>query len=462
MQNAQPIIQDNQLKIIMDIPDSLLLTVVELSELKSVFKKRLGRQPDVVVLPVLGFWGASFESEYIDKYIPQVPQIPQVSQLSNDQNNQNPIINHDLTTLIDLTHNELPNAKIYLSLNMAFEFLQSEFTCTYDQYGQSSSQACIVNPSVNSLLKKFINEVVTKFKPDGIVLDLVDINPQSGDHKSKLVKINCFCSHCEQQLHPFGISKQDFIPSPNSLNLVLQPTQTGVTFISIDSDWDADELIVASKSKNIYDENIVKDNAKTWANKILSYARARSQLTANAIANILQDVPESVQKAIILDGSRFGWTSGTSPVAIKGIVNQVWTQVETFTAKPPDGVELYHYMFNRTRYTLDAFFNILSDRNLISRASVNNTIYLKIREQAMNRALKVIQANQLSRAGLNVADANPLISGIVGVPLDPVENKLLKCLLETYAPEVKVSDGRKLELLQGWLATNPENSNSEE
>jgi hypothetical protein len=445
--------QNNQLKIIMDIPDSLLLTVVELSELKGIFKKRLGREPDVVVLPVLGFWGASFESEYIDEYIPQVAQ---------PSNNQNSIIKHDLTTLIDLTRNELPNAKIYLSLNMAFEFLQSEYTCTYDQYGQSSSQACIVNPSVNSLLNKFINEVVTKFKPDGIVLDLVDINPQSGDHKSKVVKINCFCSHCKEKLSPFGISKQDFIESPNALNLVLQPTQTGVTFTSIDPKWKTDELIVASKSKNIYDKNIVEDNETIWANKILSYARARSQVTANAIANLLKDVPSTVQKAIILDGSRFEWTSGTSPVAIKGIVNQVWTQVETFTEKPPEGIELYHYMFNRARYTLDAFFNLLSDRNLLARANVNQAMYLQIRQQAQSRALKVIQANQLSLAGLNVAAENPLISGIVGVPLDPAGNELLKKLMETYAPEVKVSDGLKLEFLRDLLATNPENINLEE
>jgi hypothetical protein len=427
--------------------------VVELSELKGIFKKRLGREPDVVVLPVLGFWGASFESEYIDEYIPQVAQ---------PSNNQNSIIKHDLTTLIDLTRNELPNAKIYLSLNMAFEFLQSEYTCTYDQYGQSSSQACIVNPSVNSLLNKFINEVVTKFKPDGIVLDLVDINPQSGDHKSKVVKINCFCSHCKEKLSPFGISKQDFIESPNALNLVLQPTQTGVTFTSIDPKWKTDELIVASKSKNIYDKNIVEDNETIWANKILSYARARSQVTANAIANLLKDVPSTVQKAIILDGSRFEWTSGTSPVAIKGIVNQVWTQVETFTEKPPEGIELYHYMFNRARYTLDAFFNLLSDRNLLARANVNQAMYLQIRQQAQSRALKVIQANQLSLAGLNVAAENPLISGIVGVPLDPAGNELLKKLMETYAPEVKVSDGLKLEFLRDLLATNPENINLEE
>lgn len=445
--------QNNELKIIMDIPDSLLLTVVELSELKGIFKKRLGREPDVVVLPVLGFWGASFESEYIDEYIPQVAQ---------PSNNQNSIIKHDLTTLIDLTRNQLPNAKIYLSLNMAFEFLQSEYTCTYDQYGQSSSQACIVNPSVNSLLNKFINEVVTKFKPDGIVLDLVDINPQSGDHKSKGVKINCFCSHCKEKLSPFGISKQDFIESPNALNLVLQPTQTGVTFTSIDPKWKTDELIVASKSKNIYDKNIVEDNETIWANKILSYARARSQVTANAIANLLKDVPSTVQKAIILDGSRFEWTSGTSPVAIKGIVNQVWTQVETFTEKPPEGIELYHYMFNRARYTLDAFFNLLSDRNLLARANVNQAMYLQIRHQAQSRALKVIQANQLSLAGLNVAAENPLISGIVGVPLDPAGNELLRKLMETYAPEVKVSDGLKLEFLRDLLATNPENINLEE
>ncbi|MEZ2237221.1 hypothetical protein [Microcoleus sp.] len=459
MQN-KPTMQNNQLKIIMDIPDSLLLTVVEISKLKAIFKKRLGREPDVVVLPVLGFWGASFESEYIDEYIPQV------AQPSNNENSiikhDFSIIKHDLTTLMDLTRNQLPNAKIYLSLNMAFEFLQSEYTCTYDQYGQSSSQACIVNPSVNSLLKKFINEVVTKFKPDGIVLDLVDINPQSGDQKSKLVKINCFCSHCEKQLDPFDISKQDFIDSPNALNLVLQPTQTGVTFTSIDPKWKTDELIVASKSKKIYDENIVKDNETRWANKILSYARARSQVTANAIANLLKDVPSTVQKAVILDGSRFEWTSGTSPIAIKGIVNQVWTQVETFTEKPPEGVELYHYMFNRARYTLDSFFNILSDRNLISRANVNNAIYLKIREQALSRALKVIQANQLSLAGLNVAAENPLISGIVGVPLDPVENELLRKLLETYAPEVKIPDGSTLQLLKNLFATNPDNINLEE
>lgn len=450
---------NNNLKIVMDIPDGLLLTVVELSKLKDIFNNRLRRKPDVVVLPVLGFWGASFNSEYIDQYVPRPTEIS--TDTSKTQSQQ--ITKHELRTLIAYTRNELPDAEIYLSLNMAFEFLQSEYTCTYDQYGQSSSQACIVNPAVNTLIKNFVKEVVDKFNPDGIVLDLVDINPQSGDETDNSIKIHCFCSHCNEQLSVHGISKEDFIKSPNALNLVLQPTPTGMTYMSIDPNWNNPaQVIVASKSKKIYDENM-KDSAERWADKIITYADARSQVTAQAIKNILQVIDDQkVKKAIILDGSRFEWTSGTSPIAIKGIVDQVWTQVETFTDKPPEGVELYHYMFGRARYTLDNFFNLLSDRNLLTRASVNNAMYIKIREQAQSRALKVMQSNQLSLSGLNVAAENPLISGIVGVPLDPDENKLLKKLIEIYAPEVSIPDGLKLKLLKHLIDTNPESINFEE
>lgn len=389
------------MKIVMDIPDSLLLTVADISELTKNFDDRLRRKPDVVVLPVLGFWGASFNSQYIDRYVPKPTEIS--SDTSSDTRKKQ-IIKHDLQTLITHTRRELPSAEIYLSLNMAFEFLQSEYTCTYDQYGQSSSQACIVNPSVNTLLKNFVKEVVKKFNPDGIVLDLVDINPQSGDETTNSIKIHCFCSHCHERLSLYGISKEDFINSPNALNLVLKPTQTGMTYMSIDPNWsNPQQVIVASKSKKIYDENIVKDFGKIWADQIITYARARSEVTAQAIKNILQVIDDpKVKKAIILDGSRFEWTSGTSPMAIKGIVDQVWTQVETFTQKPPDGVELYHYMFSRARYTLDNLFNLLSDRNLLARANIDNGMYMKIRSQAESRVSKVIQANQLSLAGLNV------------------------------------------------------------
>ena len=447
------------MKIVMDIPDSLLLTVADISELTKNFDDRLRRKPDVVVLPVLGFWGASFNSQYIDRYVPKPTEI---SSDTSNETRKKQVIKHDLKTLITHTRRELPDAEIYLSLNMAFEFLQSEYTCTYDQYGQSSSQACIVNPSVNTLLKNFVKEVVDKFNPDGIVLDLVDINPQSGDETTNSIKIHCFCSHCDERLSLHGISKEDFINSPNALNLVLQPTQTGMTYASIDPNWNKPEqVIVASKSKNIYDTNIVKDSGETWANQIIAYAEARSEVTAEAIKNILQDVPSTVKKAIILDGSRFEWTSGTSPIAIKGIVDQVWTQVETFTQKPPDGVELYHYMFSRARYTLDNLFNLLSDRNLLARANIDNGMYIKIRSQAESRVSKVIQANQLSLAGLNVAAENPLISGIVGVPLDPVDNELLRQLIETYAPEVNIPDGLKLKFLRDLLASNPESINVE-
>ncbi|NJK65549.1 MAG: hypothetical protein HC941_02535 [Microcoleus sp. SU_5_3] len=444
----------------MDIPDSLLLTVAELCELKNIFNDRLRRKPDVVVLPVLGFWGASFSSEYIDRYVPKPTEIS--TEISTDTSN-NQIIKHDLRTLIAYTRNELPDAEIYLSLNMAFEFLQSEYTCTYDQYGQSSSQACIVNPAVNTLIKNFVKEVVDKFNPDGIVLDLVDINPQSGDETDNSIKIHCFCYHCNEQLSVHGISKKDFIQSPNALNLVLQPTPTGMTYMSIDPNWNNPaQVIVASKSKKIYHENM-KDSAERWAEKIITYARARSEVTAQAIKNIFQVIEDQqVKKAIILDNSRFEWTSGTSAIAVKGIVDQVWTQVETFTDKPPEGVELYHYMFRRARYTLDNLFNLLSNRNLIGRANVDNAIYLRIRAQVQSRVSKVIEANQLSLSGLNVARENPLISGIVGVPLDPDENELLTKLIETYAPEVNVPNNLKLKFLRDLFATNPESINFEE
>jgi hypothetical protein len=446
---------NDNLKVVMDIPDSLLLTVAEISELKDIFKKRLRKEPDVVVLPALGFWGASFESEYFDQYIPQTIQG------SSNQNSET-IKNHNLKKLINITRQQLPNAEIYLSINMAFEFLQSEYTCTYDQYDRSSSQACIVNPSVNKILKNFIDELVTKFDPQGIVLDLVDINPQSGDEKSKSVRIHCFCSHCSEQLAPFGISKEDFQDVPNALNLALEPTDTGMTYLSIDPNWNKPEqLIAASKSKKIYDEDLVKELEKVWANKIIGYAEARSEVTARAIANLLQNVPSSVKKAIILDGSRFEWTSGISPAFVKDIVDQVWMQVETFTDEPPEGVELYHYMFNRARYTLDAFFNILSDRGVFASASVNEALFIKIREQAQNRALKVMRANQLNLAGLNVAAENPLISGIVGVPFDPVKNELLKKLIETYAPVVDLPDGLKLSLLKQLLGNTSESTDFE-
>jgi hypothetical protein len=434
-------------KLIMDIPDALLLTVAEISELKAIFKKRLRQEPDVVVLPALGFWGASFESDYFDQSVPKVVQ--------TDGTKTRGISVHDLQTLIDITHQELPKAEIYLSFNMAFEFLQSEYTCTYDQYGQSSSQACIVNPSVNKILKKFIDEVVSRFNPDGLVLDLVDINPQSGDEKTNSVKLHCFCSHCSEKLSLLSISKHDFIDTPNALNLVLKPTSSGMSYVSIDPTWKRPEdVIIASQSKKIYDEAVVKDSARGWATKILGYVKARSSLTAEAVQALLKDVPPSVKKAIIVDGARFEWTSGISPFALKDIVDQVWMQVETFTGQAPEGVEFYHYMFTRARYTLDAFFNILSDRRLLAAASVDEEIFGRIREQAQSRALKVMSANQLNLAGLNVATENDLISGIVGVPLDPVENTLVQKLIETYAPVVDMPDGGQLGLLRELLARN--------
>ncbi len=264
---------NDNLKVVMDIPDSLLLTVAEISELKGIFKKRLRREPDVVVLPALGFWGASFESEYFDQYIPQIVQLSSNPNSKNIKNSS--LIKHDLETLINITRQQLPNAEIYLSINMAFEFLQSEYTCTYDQSNRSSAQACIVNPSVNKILKNFIDELVTTFDTQGIVLDLVDINPQSGDEKSKSVRIHCFCSHCSERLAPFGISKEDFQDVPNALNLALEPTDTGMTYLSIDPNWKKPEhLIAASKSKKIYDENLVKEFEKAWATKIIGYASA--------------------------------------------------------------------------------------------------------------------------------------------------------------------------------------------
>ena len=204
------------MRTIVDIPDASLLASHTLTDLVGEIATSIGvDKPDVVAIPMIDFGGANYPSRKIDR-------------------------NLGLWSAYDVEKvaaeiREKLGAKVYLSVVATFGFLNAKPFAVRDQFGDDKTGVCIVNPHIQRLLQAAFAEGIELAKPDGIVLDICDINGQDSRGDGR-INFTCFCGHCATQLR--DVAKFDFNilkNHPNPVNIGLRTTPTGINHFPIDS-----------------------------------------------------------------------------------------------------------------------------------------------------------------------------------------------------------------------------------
>jgi hypothetical protein len=154
-----------------------------------------------------------------------------------------------------------------------------------------------------------------------------------------------------------------------------------------------------------------------WAKTILSYVNARTQITGQAMGEIrkrIQSEFPDVRFGVILNKDSFDWTGGADFEGMVGKVDEVWCDVEVIDVVP-NGIEVYAYALDRSRYWADAFFEYASDRRFIATSlGIRRADRTKILSLIHDRYVKYDTANNLSLPVVTAFKNMDFLSGFVG------------------------------------------------
>ncbi|MEV0992481.1 hypothetical protein [Streptomyces sp. NPDC049949] len=249
-----------------------------------------------------------------------------------------------------------------------------------DISGVMSPQPCIANPRSTEVLGAILGtgidivQQIASRKPGsgliGIALDVTDLWGMSG--QLGRVEATCFCTACTRH---FAATTPEllkyFKTFPNPWSLLLRPTPTGIDFASEVSPGITPEEIVGIARQRNYIEQFPKSEQSElleYANLLLRYMRSRQSLTLGAVGALFdyatQDLDNKFTRILIMEGETYGWTSG---IWLEDLDNEfqdeenrsfdeLWLNVTT--GYIPRSVPYRAYMWRRSRYTINNFFDL--------------------------------------------------------------------------------------------------------
>lgn len=415
------------LRTTLDIPDASILTSVTLGDLVNDFARKTKHGiPDVFALPLYDEGGPHMPGYDIREY-----QL--WSSFALDQ------------AVVEIRES-YPEAKVYLTLMPELPGLKAGNLTRRTQFGNEvSSSTCITNPATQDIVVQFALEAIERYRPDGVVFDIVEIQGQTG--REEVVEVTCFCEHCREALIKERFNQSErFRSIENPLNLVLTSTGTGVRFITPKTTHTPEQLV---------EQALVRGNIKQkedyhieWAEIVLDYIRKRSTVTGKAIGTLSRRIKEAypdIRTAAILCNSNFDWTTGMGIEATENQVDEVWLDIDDMDEfKAPANTEVHMYLADRSRYYIDAYFEIVSDyqyiRSMIERGSVR-----ELYQTISSKADVAIRVQNLNTFIVMSAGSHNFLRGIVG---SPISSKVLKQVEKDLRPEID-------EIVQRGLVARP-------
>lgn len=391
-------------KAILDIPDAALLSTFSLSDLIDNFCVKSGvDRPDVICLPIWDEGGPQFDSAYTSAE----KTLWKRYKVSNE---------------LRFLRENYPEIKIYLSIMPDLPGIKSSNLTCRDQFGDEKARACIVNRNTQSLIHKVIDEAVQRFEPDGIVLDIVDIQPQSADASRKYVEITCFCEYCRESMDNLKFDPDSFKKIRSPLSLVLHATDSGISFITPKAVQDPDEIVQEAIRKG-YISSSEDPIYHDWAQTIINYVRVRTKITGSAVGKIREAVKAKfphLRVGAIINTNSFDWTGGSDLRGLIGHIDEVWLDTDDLTNyTAPSEIEIYAYTLDRSRYRVDAFFEYASDRILMETTLGTGRHTVEgLLEIMRERAVRLETANNLDKTVVTSFSEMSFISGFVGIPFD--------------------------------------------
>ena len=417
---------------ILDIPHTAVLRYSDPHELVSTFREQWGVPPAAVVLPVVNPDGLLFPVEGLSEAFS-----------AHAEN-----LGSDIRDLPDAIFKfAQAGLDIYLLIDPSLSFINCDPLQVIDISGDSSRRLCFGNSRTQDIISAILGTALdialettkqTPGKVRGIVLDCPSLWPMAGENER--LDLSCFCPSCEELLEHVkpGLVRR-FKTFPNPWNLVLQASSTGIGHINEIRRHDGPEEIVGLSKQKGYDKAF-KDSSHPFlldqARGALDYIEARHALTLYAAKSIFDQVLEGIdsppRKVLLVEGMYYSWSGGLHLERLDlpaGADNrpydELWFDVRS-SSLSLKSVDFCAYMCTRSRYYLDAFFDMAAQAtNAEARASTGigrfSTSEMKDKlRQRLSQAMACVMTGQTSLGALQDhkhVDAESKRVGFVGVGL---------------------------------------------
>ncbi|MEW6208249.1 MAG: hypothetical protein AB1631_07770 [Acidobacteriota bacterium] len=447
--NLEKRLMESTTNAILDIPHFALLRHKTASDFVAEFKATWKVSPEGVVLPLTSHDGLLFKVSGLDD------RLSSYARVSDDLKDYQTVIR----AFADL------GLGIYLLLEPRLSFIRSASLHVEDIIGQGSPILCIGNPRSQDLMAAIVgtgidlvNETATGQaggKLRGIVIDAVDLWGMGG--RNKRLHLTCFCPSCRNF---FNTAKpgllQEFQDFPNPWNLLLQVTDTGIGHVDdIGLETKEDDIIGLSRQRGYYEvfEDKSPANLRKHADLLRQYVATRHDQTLLAIDEIFKQAFASLSshptRVLLLEGVNYGWTSGLqldrldapnrNPVSP---YDEIWfdpSSSDLFLKRVP----FRSYMWTRSRYFIDAFFDLAGDvSDPVKRATTGIARFSPTRLRDLLRS-RLNQAVGTGMTGLTSLASLPDLQseqteskrvGFVGVALD-------RQMGENFIESIAISEG---------------------
>jgi len=424
------------LEVTADIIDFRVIGVASFSNLAEIILERWGKLPDRWALPAFTASGPCFSNTLGAEVVP-------VKCWDGADR-----------TLLDLI-SEIPKGcvdrNLSLVVDMRLPFINLDTIHIEDISTDQSGQACVCNPAVQEIISALITDAIKgidRITAGGhlvsdIVLDCVDLWPMGASDEK--IELTCFCQHCETKLASAGVDIEAFRRFPNPWNLCLRDSGTGVAHIDTvptkDNEPAVEGLLRLSKMKGFLD--VFRDSSsaqqKTLAKHLVRYVVARDRMTRAALAGIVQAIrkqcPE-IHATVLVEGSDYDWTSGMflSELDQDENFDELWfdpSSPRSMTSRRKNRM----YMWRRSRYVLDAFFEYLDkSTDLFSRMSTG------IANLAGADVTKMLEARRRQAMGHQIRGkvalmALPRDANRIGICVPAVSDAILEQVVHRAVPE---------------------------
>ena len=382
------------------IPSGEMLRLHPVSHWLRRYEEFTQRVPGEIVLPAVGFSGPLFNSA--------VHPTPIVFSRSNL-----------LPDWIRSARDEMgEKGVLWGSILMELGFLDNEALWLMDQFGDSLTQACLVNPVVQSIVGDLILELA-ETGVDGIVLDVTDAYPNSTSAGRVGYLLHCYCDACTDALRLKGFkeSKEIFSREPLLGRLMLRSDDDGVAHIDPPQEWldsrDSNALIALAVARKFVSEDA--EGLQSAAARLLAYLRARVEVTAEAIRSILSAARSANKRtALVLGDYKADLSQLVTLPALDSAksADEYWLPFVPERGKLPGEWRAAQFLAGRSTYYFNAFFEVVekAPRRLVLGGPEEF-----LRE--LLQASKSLMNNKLGPGAAYTAEKLAQFEGFVGVPL---------------------------------------------
>ena len=391
---------------ILQIPHEPMLFTRSVAYWIQRFESQTLRRPTEVVLPAIGYSGATFDSSVYGppRHLEPGNRLPDWIRQARDALGS--------------------EVKVWASVLPTFESLHLESLSIRNQYGDATGQACPVNNVTQRLMESLLSEL-QPLSLDGYALDVTYILPNSTASTLQGLSNNCFCEYCSSALELAGWRQgpKPFIGAGNISRLILRRSSEGKGAEHIDPvgawirDQDAAALLQASEARGFV--TIEDVGRREEAERLLTYLRCRVDVTAQAVRRMTTIPRAAGQKiALILGDAELDLAQGADVGSYirAEAADEYWLPSVPGSLVTETGCVAVAYLFGRATYFINSLFELLTgaDNALGGSGGIEGFI-----QRLLTATSNAGRVNGLNAGAVFAVELTDFYAGFVGVPLGP-------------------------------------------